>query len=1362
MKKHYDKTLPGVFIKQSMVLMILLLFCIQDIYAYSLRQFTSKDGLSNSAILSLCQDANGVVWIGSCDGLNIYDGTYLGLHKMADANNHLSGNLIGIIMEGVKDELWIQTNYGLDRFNIRKQTIQRFEEFKENYPTAKSPDGDLFIINNDGYIHCCQVGDTAFCRLDTEKFHREEVRQLVVDRFGVLWVFTSGQDHRSYLIKKRNNRIDLVPTLYFSHPEKILWAFSEGDLLYYIDSTYALYEFDFGNRKSFFITDLENVIRQRGEVSSIIKQEKNYFIGFKNSGLIQLEYLPDSKLGYRVNPINIKAGIFCLMKDKNQNIIWIGTDGQGIYMYLPDDFSIKNILLDAPEYQVSNPIRALFLDYERTLWIGTKGGGIVKMKDYRPNEGRKSGVDILTVNNSVLTDNAVYCFAPSRWKRLWIGTEKGLNYYSYSERRMKEVPLIAGGVTVKYIHSICEPNDSTLFISTVGEGIVRVSLDVSGYFPKVKSTKRIMLDGGIKSANYFFISFQENDSILWFGNRGLGAYRMNIQTEEMRSYRFDKVVNNQTVNDIFAIHKTSKGYWFGTSFGLAHLNENEYRVYNETDGFPNNTIHGILEGIDNNLWLSTNQGMVRFNENSHTIQIYRQQGIQEVNEFSDGAFFKDEQTGTLFFGGTNGFITINENKYTAKDYMPDLCVNHLSIFGKDCNLYDFMQDEEEPTLVLDYTQNFFNLSFLVIDYINGHNYTYFYKIDGLSDSWVENGSSTTAAFSNLAPGKYKLLMKYRSNIIGRESPIYSLIIRITPPWYLTNWAQAVYSVLIVLLVSGSIWMIIIRFRKKRYRMIEEVSRQQREELYESKLRFFTNITHEFCTPLTLIYGPCEKILSYQKVDSYVRRYASLIQQNALKLNELILELIDFRRVETGNKMLHIASVCVSEQIKKIAESFDELADSRKMDYQLQIEKEINWNTDLSCLSKIVTNLISNAFKYTPDYGKITIELFMDGEQLCIRISNTGKGIKEADLPKVFDRYKILDNLGTQTKNGISMRNGLGLAICHSMVTLMNGKIEVSSIPDELTSFTVHLPLLEIPVENDEKEKQQDAPELPSYEQSFELENSLVAPDKNKQTIMIIDDDPSMLWFVTEIFVETYNVIPLKSADEAFKQLSIRLPHLIISDVMMPGTDGMTFAKKIKQDKLLCHIPLILLSALHSIDEQAKGFESGAEAFVTKPFNVEYLGKVVKRLLQRDRELKEYYSSTLSAFELNDGHFQHKEDKSFFEDLMRMIDNHIANPALSVDVLSSNMGYSTRQFYRKLKNITDQTPADIIKDYRLSIVERLLLTTQLSIEEIMGRTGFANRATLYKAFAKKHGMTPKQYRTIKSEDIQNTSDNLSAN
>lgn len=627
---------------------------------------------------------------------------------------------------------------------------------------------------------------------------------------------------------------------------------------------------------------------------------------------------------------------------------------------------------------------------------------------------------------------------------------------------------------------------------------------------------------------------------------------------------------------------------------------------------------------------------------------------------------------------------------------------------------------------------------------------------GLSDSWIENGLSTVAVFSNLSPGEYTLLVKYRSNITGQESEPFSLLIRIIPPWYMTIWAYAFYFLLFILLILESVWMIIRHYRRKRNVMIEQMNRQQREELYESKLRFFTNITHEFCTPLTLINGPCEKILSYSRVDGYVRKYATMIQQNALKLNALILELIEFRRLETGNKVLKIKPVPVTEQIRTIAESFGELAESRKLNYRLQIENGVYWNTDISCLSKIVNNLISNAFKYTPENGTITVMQTVENDRLCIRVSNTGKGIKAADLTKIFDRYKILDNFEVQNKDGIAPRNGLGLAICHSMVNLLNGQIHVSSTPNEITTFEVLLPTMEVTVDNEDEKVVEELPPVPD-ERSVELRNSSTEYDKNKQTIMIIDDDPSMLWFVTEIFVGPYNVVPLSSAEEALKQLSIQLPDLIISDVMMPGMDGMSFAKKIKSDKLLSRIPLILLSALNNIDEQTRGIESGAEAYITKPFNVEYLEKVVRRLLQREEDLKEYYSSVLSAFELDDGHFLHKEDKSFFEKMMQIIDSHIQDTELSVELLSNSLGYSTRQFYRKLKNITDKTPADIIREYRLTIVERLLLTTQLSIEEIMDKTGFSNRGTFYKAFAQRFEMTPKQYRKIKAKDVQESSE-----
>ena len=1346
---------PGLY---YLLLSILFLLCcsIGKADSYNVRQFSSQNGLSNSAILSICQDNNGLLWLGSCDGLNIFDGTTPRLYKPTDTRVNFSGNIIGNIIEAEENVLWIQTNYGLDRFDIRQQTVQSFTEFKDTNKMAKSRDNDIYLMKDDGYIYCFRQGDKQFHRLDTEKFIFDNILQIVVDESDVLWIFTSDGNNKSYQLKKEGENVTLSIKDYFQHPEKLIGVSFESNLLYFIDSSHAFYEYDLNSKKKYYITDVETEIQKRGEISSVIKKQNDYYIGFKSSGLIRLKYQPDQKIKYITQSTDIACGIFCLVKDKFQDIIWVGTDGQGVYMYFTDAFSIQNTLLNTPAYQINNPVRALFLDNEQTLWIGTKGNGILRMLKYTPEKGKPTATERLLTNNSALTDNSVYCFTPSRWKRLWIGTESGINYYSYQERKLKQFPVTAGGKAVKYVHFICEQNDSTLWISTVGEGIVKVSLNTSSGIPTIKDAERTVLDGGKRASNYFFISFQENDSILWFGNRGYGAYRINTETGRMKPYLFNEAVKSQTVNDIFAILKNETGYWFGTSFGLTRMYDGNYHIYNETDGFPNNTIHGILEDRQQYLWLSTNQGLVRFNTRMNTIQAYHQQNDLRVTEFSDGAYFKDERSGTLFFGGTNGFISIHENDFKETEYMPALQFNRLFIFGKEYNINEFLHEDKQKhkVLELDHSQNFFGLSFIVIDYLNGSNYTYYYTIEGLSDNWIENGTSTTTMFSNLAPGQYTLWVKYRSNITGKESAPQPLTIRITPPWYMTSLAYWCYSILFIGFIAWCIHLSIKRYRRKRDAMIERINRRQRNELYESKLRFFTNVTHEFCTPLTLIYGPCQRILTYPSTDNYIRKYASIIQQNAQKLNALILELIEFRRLETGNKTLEIQKLPVSAQTQNTADSFNELAESRKINYQLKIEKEVYWNSDADCFSKIINNLLSNAFKYTPENGMISIEQYVENEQLHIRISNTGKGIEKENLTKIFDRYKILDNFEIQNKNGISPRNGLGLAICHSMVTLLNGQIRVTSTPNQLTTFEVILPALSITATDTERPMSMEMETvIQEGNETMELESPTPAYDTSRQTIIVIDDDPSMLWFVSDIFANKYNVFSFNDTEKAMEQLKLRPVDLIISDIMMPGTDGISFAKQIKSDKLLTHTPLILLSALNSIDDQMKGIDSGAEAYVTKPFNTDYLIKLAERLIQREKDLKEYYNSVFCTFKLDDGQFLHKEDKVFFEKMMKIIDQNITNPELSVELLSSSLGYSTRHFYRKLKEITEQTPADIIKEYRLAIAEQLLLSTNLTVEEIMDKSGFMNRGTFYKIFSQKHSMPPRQYRERQKKDFK---------
>jgi hypothetical protein len=1335
-------------------LLICILCCFPHlIHAYSLRQFSNKNGLSNSAILSLYQDHQGVIWIGSCDGLNIFDGTNIHVYNPVNPTKApLSGNLINDIMETEKDVLWIQTNYGLDRLDTKLQTSKSFTEFKDKNYMAKSRDNDLFIVKDDGYIYYYQPEKQLFQKLEVPQIAFGHVLSTIIDKNNILWVFTSNNDTRSYQIIKNKEEIALTPNNLFKHSEQLLWAFAEEDLIYFIDKTYSLYEYDFGNQQQYFIADLKAEVETRGEVSSIIKQQNDYYIGFKSSGLIVLKYMSDQKIKYQMQDTEIHSGIFCLMKDKYQDIVWIGTDGQGVYMYFNDTFSITNTLLDTPVYQINNPVRTVYYDEEQTLWIGTKGGGILRIRNYSPETNAAVSFDRISISNSTLTDNTVYCFAPGSANRLWIGTENGLNYYSYQNKQLKAFTVIADGKKVKYVHSINELNDTTLWVSTVGEGIVKVILDKTGSSPSVKSATRIVLDDGRMASNYFFTSFQENDSILWFGNRGYGAYRLNVETEQLTPYRFDNVVNSQTANDIFAIYKNEKGYWLGTSSGLLHFNEDYSHYHDRADLFSNNTVHGILEDQQNNLWISTNQGLVRFNPKTNTGQTYDRENGLEVTEFSDGAFYKDSRTETLFFGGTNGFVTVKPNAYIMADYMPQINLKGLSIFGKEYNIHDFLHDKKgKKILQLDYSRNFFCIDFMAIDYINGNNYSYSYKLDEVSSQWIESGTSASAIFSNLAPGQYTLLVKYKNNMNGKECEPQKLLIQITPPWYLSNWAYILYFILIALFCILAVYRIVHQYRRKQHRMIEKLNREKKEEVYESKLRFFTNITHEFCTPLTLIYGPCEKILAYPQSDSYIRKYGKMIQQNTEKLNGLILELLEFRRLETGHKVLSIQRLSVSDKLRNIAESFCELAENKNLNYRLDIEPDIEWNTDISCFNKIVNNLISNAFKYTPEEGNITIGLKVEKQLLTLNISNSGKGIAKENLAKIFDRYKILDSFEMNDKNS---RNGLGLAICKNMVTLLNGEINVSSIQNEITTFTVTLPELSPTAQEAETpQKVYETGPLNTNTEPMELEQTTVNFDTSKHTVMIIDDDPSMLWFVSEIFVDKYNVLSFNNAAEALASLELKQPDLIISDVMMPEIDGLSFAQKIKQNKLWSHIPLILLSALHHEDDQVKGIEAGAEVYVTKPFNVKYLEKVVYRLIKRESDLKEYYSSIFSSFKVENGNCIHKEDQEFLDKVIETIEKNITNPDLSVELLSSDLGYSTRQFYRKLKPITDKSPADIIKEYRLTMAERLLLTKNYTIEEIMDKTGFNNRGTFYKLFSQRFGMPPRQYREQQKDSVK---------
>lgn len=757
----------------------------------------------------------------------------------------------------------------------------------------------------------------------------------------------------------------------------------------------------------------------------------------------------------------------------------------------------------------------------------------------------------------------------------------------------------------------------------------------------------------------------------------------------------------------------------------------------------------MLSDSEGKLWISTNNGLYRFDPQSEKTQVFARQDGVNVTEFSDGAAFN---TGSmLFFGGIDGLVTVSKTPgFTApQPYRPEISLQRLSISGENVNPTGYIKTTNDGSILnLAPEQNHFSVTFAIPDFLNPLDYNYLYTLDGRE--WINNGSNGTISFNEMSYGKYNLRVKYVNRITGIEGEVNRLEINIRAPWYLTDYAKAAYILLLLAtvgaLVSGYIW----RQRRKRAEELSIIEHQHSEEVYEEKLRFFTNITHEFCTPLTLIYGPCERIMSYDGTDDYIKKYIGLVRTNVERLNTLIQELIDFRRIETGHKILKIRPVNISDLCDETVATFSDLAERNNIDFDAEIQRDVTWNTDFSSLRKILNNLISNAFKYTPVGGSIKVDARVDNGKLLVSVYNTGKGIAEKDRERIFNRYSVLDNVEENAVKGLSTRNGLGMAICHSMVKMLHGNIAIESEVGSFARFIVTLPMLETDVKeeahaihDDKAFAPADAGESPR-EVVEEQEGAPVEVDKSKSTVLVIDDNVEILSLLSDSLSD-YRVRTAKSAQEGLDLLKKETPDVIITDVMMPGTDGLTFARQIKANRHTMHLPLIILSAKTSNEEKVEGIVSGADVFIGKPFSVKYLRAVVARLLESRNTLREYYNSSASAFEYSDGHLLDRDDKDFLGRVVEYIDNHIDDTDLSPEQLAAGLQMSLRNLYRKFKELNQPTPNDFIKNHRITYAAKLLLTTSFTVQEIIYRTGFSNRSHFYKEFDKRFGMTPKDYR-----------------
>ena len=553
-------------------------------------------------------------------------------------------------------------------------------------------------------------------------------------------------------------------------------------------------------------------------------------------------------------------------------------------------------------------------------------------------------------------------------------------------------------------------------------------------------------------------------------------------------------------------------------------------------------------------------------------------------------------------------------------------------------------------------------------------------------------------------------------------------IRIGDPWYASWWAYLIYALCLLLLAALLIRSFILRSKRKKQELLNEIEKRHQKNVFESKLRFFTNIAHEFCTPLTLIYGPCGRILSSKGLSKFVVDYVQMIQTNAERLNNLIHELIEFRRIETGNREVGVESLNVSSIVKGIAKTFVEMAKSRNITFLSKIPEQVMWNSDKGFLNTIIINLISNAFKYTPDGQSIKIEVDTSGENmLTLRVANEGSTIKEKDFQYIFNRYAILDNFENQDEKNFS-RNGLGLAISYNMAKLLNGTLKVENTPDGWVMFTLTLPVVELTTGVVET-KRLTAEYIPKIDTQSILKLPQYEFDKMRPTLLVVDDEIEMLWFIGEIFSADFNVVTLQDPERLDQVMNEVYPNVIICDVMMPGMGGIELTRRIKSVKETAHIPIIVVSGRHEMEQQMEALSAGAEMYITKPFSAEYLRISVCQVIERKEVLKNYFSSPISSFEKSDGKLTHKESKKFLQSVLKIINDNITNKDLTPRYIADRLAISPRSLYRKMEEIGEDSPTDLIKECRLHIAKDLLLTTKKTIDEIVFEAGFSNKVTL---------------------------------
>ncbi|WP_316831463.1 two-component regulator propeller domain-containing protein [Pedobacter aquatilis] len=1337
-------------------LLFFLLFCFLISRAQtniSFKHLNVENGLSQSAVLAIAQDAKGFIWFGTRFGLNKYDSQNFKIYKREkDNDKSLSqSEYISSILAAKDGSLWIGTPIGLNKYNEAKDNFDRILH-QENDPASLSASkincifqdkkNRLWVGTTNGLNLLVREGSYRFKRFFYNKNQAQQVYALAEDHNGTIWLSTTkglfnmklenGHTKIRYFkafSEEINKVIDNHITSFAEDRDGNLWIGTKQS---------GLNRLDLGTEK--ITTYTYNSLNANGISSNnirkiIIDLTGRLWIGTLHGINI---YDPISKTFTTVQnePGNASSlsqnSVYDIFQDR-QGIIWVGTYYGGINMVYPDytPFRIYSSAKTSSGLS-SNVVSAITEDVNHNLWIGTEGEGL-NYFDRQSNTYThyKNNPD----NARSLSSNLVKSIIKDKQNRIWIGTHLGgLNLFDPKTKTFTRYTSKKNDLS-----SISNDEITAIFEDSKGRFWVGTNNGLNSFDKETGKFTRDRIGGTGYAVQFIFEDAKQN---LWVAANS-GVYQLKNGADKFVARVSDDPAR-LPYNAVSCISEDSDGNILLGTFrnGLFRLNteQHSYRCISKSNGLPSNNIVGILEDDQHNLWISTDNGLCKYNQQEKSFNIYNVKDGLPGNEFNYKSLLKDSK-GEFFFGSLSGMISFYPKSIKRNESIPKAFFTGLKLFNKavDLNNGELLDSNISVTKTITFkaSQNVFSIDFTVLNFIKPDKNRYAYQLAGFEKNW-NYVTIPSASYTNLSPGNYTLLIRGSNNDgLWTEKPT-QLKIKVLPPFYQTWWAYLIY-----LLLFAAILSVVIRYLLVRAMLKHE------QESNEHKLQFFTNISHEIRTPLTLIIGPLEKIIDKTQNEPELNRDLLPIKNNADRLMNLVTELLDFRKAESGKLHLQVNKGDIVKFCKEIFLSFENTALSNQINYTFESENTaIELYFDKMQMEKVLFNLLSNAFKFCSPKGKVELRITDGKNQVYISVTDNGKGIAKETQQNLFqDFFQVSPNTNIGT--------GLGLSLSKRITTLHHGTIELDSEVEKndtpgFTSFRVLLKkgkahfsaedFISDDSHSGDKANYNLQKTIKPFTEIVPQEN--LKSDDNKFTVLVIEDNAEIRNFIKNALSGTYNIIECENGLEGWNVATDLIPDLILSDVMMPEMDGITLCRQLKTDIRTSHIPVVLLTARSAYIHQVNGLENGADAYIVKPFNVNILLLNIHNLITARETIKKKYAQVIKleprVLTIN------KTEQDFLEKIIAIIEEHMTDPDFGVPFLASEIGMSQSVLYKKMRALTDLSVNDFIKSIRLKKAAQLLGQHFGNIAEVAYATGFNDRKYFSIEFKKQFGKSPTEF------------------